>query len=167
MPLSKDDIYAIRHADDLVVHLGTGNDHLAKGIVRLIKRKGYRPKPFETDKEYVLENVKVAMENSAGQWAMENGSAKCFAMVGIYPNQNTPVASILRTLKVGDELTFSFYPDAHSNEYVSKAGLHADALFLHVVRKGKRHSWELDVSVCPNNTARMCYGVPYKVLATA
>lgn len=167
MALSKDDIDAIRKADDLVVHLGTGNDNFCKGMVRLIKRKPFRPKPFETDTEYVLENVKVGMETAEGNRALGEGKAKCFAMIGIYPNQRTPAWSILSTLKVGDEVTFSFWPDAHSNKYVDDADLHADALYMHVTRKGKRQSWELDISICPNNSARMCQGVQRKVISYA
>lgn len=160
MSLTKDDIHAIRHADTLVIHLGHPSVG-EKGLVRLIKKKRmFNAKPFEQDQEYVLDNAKVVMETSRGQAALESGQAKCFGYVTIYHSQRTPASSILKTLKVGDLITFSFYPDAHSNDYVRKAGLHADALYLHVVRNGKRQSWELDVSICPNNTARMCYGVP-------
>ena len=155
--LTKTDIAAIRAADDICIHLGKRNP---SGLVRLIKRKSYNAKPFETDQEYLLEGVKVAMETLLGKTALESGAAECFDMVGIYHSQNTPTSSILKTLRVGDELTFSFYPDCHSNGYVAAAGLHADCLYLHVTRNDKRQSWELASQVCANNSARMCKGVP-------
>jgi hypothetical protein len=160
MPLTKDDIYAIRNADTLAIHLGHDHRDNGQGLVRFIKRKPYNAKPFDEDKEYVLTNCKVVMETYNGQRALETGRAKCFGYVSIYHDQRTPQSSILKTLKVDDEITFSFYPDAHSNEYVRKAGLHADALYLHVRRNGKRQTWELETSICPDNSARMCHGVP-------
>jgi hypothetical protein len=155
--LTKSDITAIRAADDICVHLGTRNP---QGLVRLIKRKGYNAKPFETDQEYILESVTVTMETGLGLSALESGAAECFAMAGIYHNQRSGVSSILKTLRVGDELTFSFYPDAGTNGYVAAAGLHADSLYLHVRRASGRQTWELCDSICPNNSARMCRGVP-------
>ena len=155
--LTKDDIAAIRNADDICVHLGPQNP---EGLVRLIKRKPmFNAKPFETDQEHVL-TAWVTMETLSGRDALERGVAQCFAMAGIYHNQSSGVSSILKTVRVGDELTFSFYPDGHCNGYVAAAGLHADILYLHVRRKGKRQTWEFDVSVCANNSARMCRGVP-------
>lgn len=155
--LTKTDIAAIRAADDICVHLGTANP---QGKVRLIKRKPYNAKPFETDQEYVLENATVVMETGLGARALESGAAECFAMAGIYHNQGSHVSSILKTLRAGDIVRFSFYPDCHSNGYVAAAGLHADCLYLHVTRNGKRQTWELTDSICPANSARMCRGVP-------
>ncbi|MGY3615693.1 hypothetical protein [Bradyrhizobium sp. USDA 10063] len=155
--LTKNDIAAIRAADDICIHLGSRHP---KGLVRLIKRKGWNAKAFETDQEYVLENAWVTMETTGGRDALERGVAECFAMAGIYHGQRAPVSSILKTLRAGDEITFSFYPDGHTNGYVAAAGLHADILYLHVRRNGKRQTWEFDVSVCPSNSARMCRGVP-------
>jgi hypothetical protein len=156
--LTKTDIAAIRKADDLCVHLGKQH---GQGLVRLIKRKRYDSKPFETDQEYILENVTVGMETGLGAKALEAGTAQCFAMAGIYHDQSTPVASALKTLREGDELKFSFYPDCRSNGYVAAAGLHADCLYLHVRRNGKRvATWVVASSICPDNSARMCIGVP-------
>jgi hypothetical protein len=107
-----------------------------------------------------LSNAAVQMETRLGRTALESGAAECFETCGIYHNQNSPVSSILKTLKADDEITFSFYPDCHSNGYVAAAGLHADCLYLHVTRKGKRQTWELASQVSAPNSARMCLGVP-------
>jgi hypothetical protein len=155
--LSKTDIAAIRKADSLCIHL---NARHPNGLVRLIKRKPYNAQPFETDQEYVLANEHVTMETTSGRDALERGIAECFSLVSIYHSQGCPSSSILKTLRAGDELTFSFYPDCHSQMYVARAGLHADCLYLHVRRNGKRHTFELESSICPENSARMCRGVP-------
>jgi hypothetical protein len=154
--LTKNDIAAIRRADDICIHLNSRNPN---GLVRLIKRKAYDAKPFETDQEYIL-TATATMETMEGKRALENGNAECFTMAGIYHSQASGVSSILKTLREGDEIIFSFYPDMHSNGYVAAAGLHADGLYLHVRRNGKRQTWEFDSQVCPNNSARMCKGVP-------
>lgn len=154
--LTKNDIAAIRTANDICIHLNKRNP---QGLVRLIKRKPYNAKPFEQDQEYILD-ARVTMETTLGQTALESGAAECFEMCGIYHGQRSPVSSILQTLRIGDELKFSFYPDCHSNGYVAAASLHADALYLHVIRKGKRQTWELATQVTANNSARMCRGVP-------
>ena len=155
--LTKNDIAAFRAADDICIHLGKQH---ANGLVRLIKRKAYDAKPFETDQEYVLEGVRVTMETALGQTALDSGAAECFASGAIYHDQGTPLSGALKTLRVGDDLTFSFYPDGHSNGYAAAAGLHADVLYLDVRRNGKRQRWTVATSICPANSARMCRGVP-------
>ena len=155
--LTKNDIAAIRKADDLCIHLNKANP---QGLIRLIKRKPmFDAKPFEQDQEHLL-TASATIETIRGRQALESGAAECFECVGIYHSQHTPVSSILKTLKEGDEITFVFSPDYHCNGYVAAAGLHADALLLNVTRNGKRQTWELATQVCENNSARMCRGVP-------
>lgn len=155
--LTKTDIAAIRRADDICIHLNSRNPN---GLVRLIKRKRYNAAPFETDQEYVLENASVTVETASARTVLENGTGEFFSMSGIYHSQGAPVSSILKTLREGDQIRFSFYPDCHSNAYVASAGLHADCLYLYVTRNGKRQTWEFESSICPANSARMCRGVP-------
>lgn len=154
--LTKDDIHAIRNANDICVHL---NARHPTGLVRLIKRKPYNAKPFEQDREHVL-TAKAAIEIMRGRDGVEAGTVECFAMAGIYSGQRDPVFSVLNSLRVGDDVTFSFYPDCHTNGYVAAAGLHADVLYMYVIRNGKRHCWELIHQISPANSARMCRGVP-------
>lgn len=150
--LTKDDIAAIRKANDLCVHLNTNNPD---GLVRLIKRKPYNAKPFDCDQEHALP-ARVQMENRT--------VAQCFEMIGIYHDQGCHASNVLKTLRVGDELTFSFWPDAHSNQYVKDAGLHADVLYLDVRRDGKRVArWEIGHSIGPDNSARMCHGARQRI----
>lgn len=151
--LTKFDIAAIRKADAIVVHL---SDTLNK--VRLIKRRDYN-KPFSEDQEHVIP-AEVTLHGYHGREALKNG-AKFVAHQSIYNRQMDKAASVLRQLRVGDEAVFEFYPDAHSNGYLAAAGLHADICNLKIRRKGKIvATFELAESVCPDNSARMCRGVP-------
>jgi hypothetical protein len=154
--LTKTDIAAIRKADQISIHL---NERNPAGRVVLIKRKKYNAAPFETDQEYPLDS-EVRLETTRGRDALERGAATCFELVYIYHNQNTPVSSILKTLRAGDEIAFCFHPDYHTNGYVADAGLHADSLLLRVNRNGKYFTYELENQVCPDNSARMIRGVP-------
>jgi hypothetical protein len=156
--LTKTDIAAIRKADQISIHLNT--PAYPAGRVVLIKRKPYNAAPFETDQEYSLENCETRLETTRGRDALERGAASCFELVSIYHNQHTPVSSILKTLKAGDEIAFCFHPDYHTNGYVADAGLHADSLLLRVNRAGKYFTYELENQVCPDNSARMIRGVP-------
>lgn len=155
--LTKTDIAAFRKADQISVHL---NERNPLGRVTLIKRKPYNAAPFETDQEYPLENCEVRIESTRGREALASGAARCFELVYIYHSQNTPVSSILKTLRAGDEIAFCFAPDHCTNGYVADAGLHADALLLRVNRGNKYFTFELEVSIGPDNSARMCFGVP-------
>lgn len=153
--LTKDDITAFRKADDLCVHLDKSGP-----CVRLIKRKAYDAKPFETDIEYLVTSAGVEMYGYRNKDALANG-ARCFAMVRFYHDQFTPESATVKTLKAGDEIIFEFHPDRHTNGYVAAAGLHADCMMLRVRRDGKTvANWELETTICPDNTARMCRGVP-------
>lgn len=157
--LTKTDVQAIRGADDLVIHL---NSKHPQGMVRLIKRKPFNSKPFETDQEYVLENVTVQMDNWRHRELLASSDhVSCFSMTGLYHSQKTPASSIMLQMRAGDEVTFSFSPDYHSNGYVAAAGLHADVLTVAIRRNGKTiANYELDQSICANNSARMCRGFP-------
>jgi hypothetical protein len=155
--LTKNDIHALRHAHDICVHL---NARHPLGLVRLIKRKPYDAKPFETDQEHVLTAV-VKLYGHRGRNELENGSAHFFAMRGIYHNQHTALSYLLKALRAGDELEFTFWPDAHTNGYVAMSGLHADVLYMRAYRKGRvSFDVEIETSICPSNSARMCKGVP-------
>lgn len=149
--LTKLDIAAFRKADTLCVHLDA---HNPEGLVRLIKRGDRNKDPFAQDVEHIVScEVTVPVRRN-----LDTG-AKCFGYVDFYHSQLTETSCVIRTLRAGDEITFRFWPDCNSNDYVRRAGLHADAMFLDVKRQGKRVAcWKLESSICPDNSARMCQG---------
>ena len=155
--LTKTDIAALRKGNDICVHL---DSHNKEGLIRVIKRN--RPDvrdPFARDVEHTL--TATATLQYGWEEAFKAGQIKCFAMLGI--SKYHTAYAILRTLREGDELTFRFWPDAHSNGYVAAAHLHADALYLDVRREGKtKIEWALHDSICSDNSARMCCGAPVK-----
>jgi hypothetical protein len=154
--LTKFDIAAIRKADALVIHL---SKHNSDGLVRLIKHAD-RSVPFAQDQEHVLP-AEVRLHGFRGQDELKAGTASFVAHASVYWNQKGHVESILKSIREGDEIRFKFYPDAHSNGYLAMSGLHADVLFLAIDREGKRIAeYELIVSACPSNSARMCRGLP-------
>lgn len=151
--LTKLDIAAIRKADDLVVVLAEG-----KPAVTLTKKKRLNdPDPYAQDTRYSLD-APVTLDG----WHRreETATARCFSYVTIFHNQHTHTSSVLNTLRVGDQISFRFWPDAHSNTNMARARLHGDVLYLDVYRNGHRHAeFEIDHTNCPDNSARMCRGV--------
>lgn len=154
--LTKMDIAALRKADMLSVHLVSG-----KQSVRAIKRAERTEKaPFAQDIEYAI-GAEVTLDYRAGLDAEVNARCKCFGLIWLYQSQLTHATSIINTLRVGDGVRFSFYPDGGSNGYLAGRGIHRDLLYIIVYRKGVKHAqFEIEDSTCPDNTARMCQGVP-------
>jgi hypothetical protein len=149
--LTKMDITALRKGDDLCVHLTP----FTGPLVRVIKRKPmFGTDPYATDIEHLIPaDVVIARAIDT-----EN-PPKCFAMVSFYHSQFTQASTNVKSLRVGDEITFRFSPDGVSNGYTKEAGLHADALYMDVRRKGNTHAhYLMATSICPENSARMCQG---------
>ena len=73
--------------------------------------------------------------------------------------------TVLSSLKPGETLWPDFRPNYGTNGYAKEAGLHVDELWLVVTPKdgnlNKRRHYLVNVSVCPDNSARMCPGVPF------
>jgi hypothetical protein len=72
------------------------------------------------------------------------------------------VSTVLRNLKVGDQLSLRWSVDGGRNGYMQSLGLHGDQLYLKVYRKGEVFTYLLTTQVCPNNTARMIKGMVEK-----
>jgi hypothetical protein len=154
--LTKMDVNALRKADSLCVHLS--KDYTA---ARAIKRNTpTEAEPFAHDLEHLIPCT-IELGTGRGREELESGRAKCFAMLWLFPTQLHTAALVLRTLREGDEITFRFVADYHTNGYIAAAGLHADALCMDVRRQGKTIArWELETSTCPDNSSRMCKGIP-------
>ena len=67
--------------------------------------------------------------------------------------------TIATMLRAGDEIRLEWLPDYHSNDYARMVGLHVDVVRLDVRRKDNRLTFDLNQSVCPDNSARMMQGV--------
>lgn len=148
--LTKLDIAALRHADSLVVTHAPG-----RHIVDLVKNNRPSEKdPFATEIRHRLD-----VPTSVYADGKDRSDATCFAMVSLY-RFGGHAESVLKTLRVGDEISFQFYPDAHSNIAMARLRLHGDVLKLIVKRNGFSFAeFDLQTSVCPENSARMCKNV--------
>jgi hypothetical protein len=148
--LTKEDISHLRVADDISVSYRPKETRV---VVRK-KNPKYGHAPFaERELEYVLP---VLVTDYSGK------ASRCFESVPLWRySTGSAAATAIDSLKVGDEVEFQFYPDHSTNAYAGNARLHVDALFLYVTRGKKRFEYLLEVSVCPDNSARMCQGVPF------
>ena len=62
--------------------------------------------------------------------------------------------TIVKLLRVGDEITL-VWVSANNNQYVTEAGLFNDELRMRVQRGKTRLTFNVDHSICADNTARM------------
>lgn len=158
--LTKTDIAALKQCDYFCVHKRPTETN----VYAVKKIKADERNPFAQDATYTVA-IPVSIDTS---WRYDTSHSFCFAMVYQYQSQRCDVSSIIATLKAGDEVKFRFYPDCHTNKYCEDAGLHGDALYLDVYRAGKHHAtWQIDRTITPDNTARMCRGLVKKQPADA
>lgn len=154
------DVAAMRQADRLVVAFNDHDNSLRKTSVRLVKDARRTDKtPFATDQEHELVDCPIRVIDR-----FDTKGVVAFSHVSLFHTQHSPSSTIVRSLRVGDQIEFNFYPDCHTNGYVAAAGLHADVLLLYVYRgegnKQRRLEYEIDSGISPNNTARMIRGIP-------
>lgn len=147
--LDKDDVKAIRNADTICFRYANGT-----ATVECIKkdRDEFGEKERRRDIT-VLGTVFNGYDEDMGR-ARGQSFTSAFVHFGSaqYHEGWRTIAQMLRT---GDQLRLEFRTDDATNGYVKDAKLHADLLYLRVERAGKRMFFLLDVSVCPDNTARM------------
>lgn len=173
--LTRDDITALRTADS--VYLTHGKAGREEGsppglIVALAERKRRVPRPFAPTTGYadwVTGEYTVATDSRIHAY-IDGGSrtrhySYAFAMLSAL-RLHSRWATAVRGLRVGDVLTLDWSVDGFANEYLQRATtpsggdavpLHCDSVSLLVTRNGKRvGDYLLTVSICPDNTARMC-----------
>lgn len=152
------DIKALRTADRVSFHHLHGDPHGSIVATKRVNNAG----PFEDRERDHRMTCCVTFSGRFEDSRVDRHNCDCFAMVYAYSEVWQTIAAFLRT---GDEILLEWYADGQCNGYCEKAivqdgpgagmRLHADVLYLKVMRKGKRYSFYLDASICPNNTARM------------
>lgn len=76
---------------------------------------------------------------------------------------NHCLSTVIKLLKVGDDLKLKWCKDYHTNGYAKNAidsngeweGLHGDCLHLIIIRKKNVYTFEIAATICPDNIARM------------
>jgi hypothetical protein len=147
-PLTKMDLAALRKAD------ATCFDHNARGVnqIRAIKRH----EPTETDPYATDVTHRVVVDSTIrsyvdGEFGLSATNFQAFEMMHS-PREHW--LTVLAFLRVGDVLQLSWIRGS-STGYLQEAGLHRDELYLLVWRNGKESKFMIDVSITPDNTARM------------
>lgn len=148
--LDRDDVKALRNADAIAFR------HTPEGsTIECIKKDRDEYGEKERRREITVLGTVFNGYDSDGGRSRGEEMHYGFAYFGSaqYTESWRTVASLL---KVGDNLRLEFRTDDGTNGYAKTAGLHVDELYLRVERAGKRLYFLLDVSVCQNNSARMC-----------
>jgi hypothetical protein len=161
--LTRDDITAMTAADSIVFRMHHGDQPGIRAIMRgdLAEPRIYTAREQrlfpnadgrDRTREIHTDGVLHGYADNA-QWRGDDFSS-AFEMIN--SSQYDHIwQTIVTCLRVGDRITLDFSGDRYTNGYVSKAGLHADALMLRVARdKGRELVFLVDVSVCADNSAR-------------
>ena len=151
--LSRQDIAALRKADDLVFTHRDGASY-----IRAIKRvtdKDKQRDPWADDKEHRI-NADVEFRDYKNEFLHGNWSAFEMFNGAQYSRQWQTIAGFLRPL---DQLTLMWTANNNS-QILDEANLHNDMLRVHVKRitksnKTKNFVFLVDVRTSKNNTARM------------
>lgn len=151
------DLKAIKLADRISFHSVDGKSWIC--CTKELRNVG----PFDDrTRDYKIETTSTFNKNKP-----EN--PRCFEM--LYSGQwNEEWATIRAFLRKGDVLSLHWDQDGHRNGYTKRARitehdehgspglgmeLHVDTLYLKIKRAYKRYSFLLEVSICPDNSARM------------
>lgn len=165
--LTAEDVKAIQKADQVVLRHYKGETTIEASLDRrlsdepriytAVEQRLY-PDPSQGSAErtrfipvhgslasYERDSLRRGDEGDTGFWMTSSAQ---------YNDVWRTIASLLRP---GDDITVAFVGDAASNGYVKDAHLHADVVRLHVTRKGAQRPlvFEVDTSICADNTARM------------
>jgi hypothetical protein len=163
--LTKFDVAALAQCDTLSVHLSNSGGAEAPRVWATKRIEKTERNPFAQDADHHMA-VPVRINTGLGYGhALDTAEARCWAYLTNYKSTECHVASVLRTLRAGDAIAFEFYPDSGSTRALAQSGFHGDSLRLIVERKGRkdgatRDLFEMCRSVAPDNSARMCKGIP-------
>ncbi len=169
--LCKEDLKAMRLADSVSFHYNGEAEGSKIHCSKRVRDVG----PYD-DRE---KHWDVIVQSTFGTVSMCSDHGKkpssCFEMMfGTQFHQEWQ--TVVSCLKVGDELTLHWVADGQSTGYSKRCritetndngesyspgmgmAIHADCLYLKVKRGEKRLSFLLDVSLCPDNSARMIRG---------
>jgi len=147
--LEKIDIMAIKKADTLVIrHIG---DKMAR--IECIKKPTFKEKennPYANEKRYHIEGIN---DNLSDEY-------EACEVIWCYEWSDGTTETMRSFLKTGDEIYLDWGIDYHTNDYMKRANLHGDVLFLKIVRTSKagkqaRFTFKISSQVCENNSARM------------
>lgn len=167
LKLTKEILKDIRAAHALTVR----RDKIGTGELQLSFEDNIRGKRVDTYKYWLcqadLRSYEAYEYNEVTNektviFERDASNSPCVETVSTYWGQTTHANSILRSLKIGDEISFEFVGNS-GNIYASKAGLHFDSFVMHVKRQKTEKNFErfeyvLNETVNLGNSARMIGG---------
>jgi hypothetical protein len=166
--LTKDDIAALRAADSAICFSFVRGSAEAFGgagcgsimaSARVTPPKGFTGSS-PADAQYTIScRARITLYEDAPKDAQAWSYVSAFVYCPVYRHEgsNSPLTTWIDFLRVGDVVSLNFA--ANTNGYGRNAGLYMDQLTAHVKRGKKTYAFLLEVSVCPNNTARMIQGL--------
>jgi hypothetical protein len=157
--LSKMDVTAMRQCNTVSFHRLSSGD----AVVRCNKRIE-RKSPFDDDER----QHEIPAASSMRLYGPDHGEPSQYRGFSMLHSCLVDECwhSVCAFIKPGDALNLHFIGD--SNTYCTKSGLHIDKFQLEILRPLKngafnRYGFVLDVSVCPDNSARMVQPIEYRI----
>lgn len=158
MILTKELLKELKECRSLVVR----RDREGNTEMQLFFEDEVRGKKIDTDKSYLVDSYLVT--NEVRDYDKEEyptileadpKNSICCAHVSFYHSQKSKASTLLKLLKVGDNINFGFYAN-YGNQYTAKAGLHHDIMEVRILRDDRYFGeFTLSESICPQNSARM------------
>lgn len=162
--LTKTDITAMRQASYMLVASNADGEGTTK--VEFTKQfPKSATNPYEHREHHLIDAPVRVTKEWAGTFEKQY---RCLTSISLYQSQACQASSIFATLRAGDSVVFQFWPDCGTGDYLKAAGLHDDRLSVLVYRKGRlAATFDLEHSVMPENSARMCRRVvaQYQIVA--
>ena len=158
--LTKTDLDALRRANMASFHWDATFEDLTwkgEGHISLTRRLPNAGPLDEQERTHRIQAKGSLKDYCDKDRARDWGKVHCFTMehtCSMSPEWQTVVA----IAKVGDRLEMQWTKDAYNSGYARDADgvpLHFDRMALIVVRGERRFLFNLQVSLCPSNTARM------------
>lgn len=156
MRIDKTDLRAMRKADSAVLYTGPNGPtiKLFLDLDRIHTAATQRLFPDNSDITRARVRIIGASDVSGDETAFAHVSSARYANVW---------QSIVTVLRPNDDIVPVFYADYYSNQYAESANLHVDVCRLrvnrtHVIRGRdvtKTLEFDLSITVCPSNSARM------------
>jgi len=153
--LTRDDLKALRQCDRAVFGTDRGE---SQGYIRCVKELKKRG-PFDDDeREHRIECEAYGTVYGGGglcdSQPLRDSGRRAFELVYNYEHAATPFGTFAALARPGDSITLH-WTGAGGNQYEERAGLCRDSLSIEITRGKHRFTFLLDVSVCPDNSARM------------
>ena len=153
--LTKDDVKALRTCERAVFSTAAGE---MTGTIAC-RRDNPNPGPFgDAEREHIIatdaHGTYYNNDDTFGSVPLHTTGRRAWSLQYNYEHTPTTFGTLAALVRTGDRLTLRWIAGG-GNEYEKRAQLYRDSLSVEVRRGTKTLVFLIDVSVCPDNTARM------------